>query len=180
MFHQGREKKERTADVEASLVATASATHSAEQLHMTDVRVDSVLGGLEDHPPCPHCLMGPCITVGELTHIQRSCAPDITNHTKRHKNYKLFWKSLKDRGLWQHEVYINRKTSAGLSEVELRELMPHLSPCHFCAPLLISFIALATPFVPGKRKFELMFCFIQLTPPLAKRWKLSFEPIGSN
>ena len=64
------------------------------------------------------------ITVGELTHIQGSCAPDITNHTKRHKNYKLFWKSLKDRGLWQHEVYINRKTSAGLSEVELRELMP--------------------------------------------------------
>lgn len=102
--------------MEAALVATASATHSAEQLHMTDVCVDSVLGGLEDHPPCPHCLMGPCITVGELTHIQGSCAPDITNHTKRHKNYKLFWKSLKDRGLWQHEVYINRKTSAGLSE----------------------------------------------------------------
>ena len=35
-----------------------------------------------------------------------------------------FWKSLKDRGLWQHELYIHRKTSAGLSEVELRELMP--------------------------------------------------------
>ena len=55
---------------------------------------------------------------------QGSCAPDIRNHTKRHKDYRKFWKSLKDRGLWQHELYINRKTAAGLSEVELRELMP--------------------------------------------------------
>lgn len=119
-----QEKTKRTADVEPPLVATASATQSAEQVHMRNVWVDSVLGGLEDYPPCPHCLMGPCITVGELTLIQGSCAPDITNHTKRHKNYRQFWKSLKDRGLWQHELYINRKTSAGLSEIELRELMP--------------------------------------------------------
>ena len=110
--------------MEPPLVASASATQSAQQVHMRNVWVDSVLGGLEDHPPCPHCLMGPCITVGELTLIQGSCAPDITNHTKRHKNYRRFWKSLKDRGLWQHELYINRKTSAGLSEIELRELMP--------------------------------------------------------
>ena len=59
------------------------------------------LGGLEDHPPCPHCLMGHCITVGKLTRIQGSCAPDITNHTKRHKNCGRFSKRLKDRGLWQ-------------------------------------------------------------------------------
>ena len=55
-----QEKTERTTDVEASLVATASATHAAEQLHMKNVWVDSVLGGLENHPPCPDCLMGPC------------------------------------------------------------------------------------------------------------------------
>lgn len=40
------------------------------------------------------------------------------------KDYRRFCKSLKDRGLWQHEQYINSKTSAGPSEVELRELMP--------------------------------------------------------
>ena len=92
--------------------------------NVADAWADSVLGGLEDHPPCQHCLMGPCITVSEVTRIQGSCAPDITNHSKRHKNYRKFWKSLKDRGLWQHELYLHRKTSAGLSEVELRELMP--------------------------------------------------------
>ena len=68
--------------------------------------------------------MGPCITRSDMTRIEGSCAPDIRNHSKRHKDYKRFWKSLKDRGLWQDEQYIHRKTSAGLSEVELRELMP--------------------------------------------------------
>ena len=92
--------------------------------NVADAWADSVLGGLEDHPPCQHCLMGPCITVSEVTRIQGSCAPDITNHSKPHKNYRKFWKSLKDRGLWQHELYLHRKTSAGLSDVELRELMP--------------------------------------------------------
>ena len=78
--------------------------------NVADAWADSVLGGLEDHPPCQHCLMGPCITVSEVTRIQGSCAPDITNHSKRHKNYRKFWKSLKDRGLWQHELYLHRKT----------------------------------------------------------------------
>ena len=98
-------------------VASGAAGHG-------DAFADSVLGGLEDHPPWQHCLMGSCITVSEVTRIQGSCAPDITNHAKRLKNYRKFWKSLKDRGLGQHELYIHRKTSAGLSEVELRELMP--------------------------------------------------------
>lgn len=53
-------------------VATGAADHG-------DAWADSVLGGLEDHPPCQHCLMGPCITVSEVTRIQGSCAPDITN-----------------------------------------------------------------------------------------------------
>ena len=113
--------------MKAPLLAAAgeasSSTQSAEQVQMRNLWVDSVLGGLEDHRPCPYCQMGPCITVGQLTSMQGSCAPDITNHTKRHKDYRKFWKSLKG-GLWQHELYINRKSAAGLSEVELRELMP--------------------------------------------------------
>ena len=111
----------------ALLAATAeasSSTQSAEQVQMRNLWVDSVLGGLEDHHLCSYCLLGPCITVGQLTSMQGSCAPDITNHAKHHKEYRRFWKSLKDRGLWQRELYINRKTAAGLSEVELRELMP--------------------------------------------------------
>ena len=103
---------------------SVAAPASTSGLGHVDAWADSVLGGLEAYPPCPHCLMGPCITMGEITRIQGSCAPDITNHSKRLKDYRRFWKSLKDRGLWQHGLYINRKTSAGLSEVELRELMP--------------------------------------------------------
>lgn len=95
--------------------------------NVADAWADSVLGGLEDHPPCQHCLMGPCITVSEVTKIQGSCAPDITNDSKCHKNYHKFWKSLKDRVLGSMNftgIHIHRKTSAGLSEVELQELMP--------------------------------------------------------
>ena len=84
--------------------------------------INSILGWLKDHPPCQHCLMGPCITRSDMTRIEGSCSPDIRNHSKRHKDYRRFCKSLKDRGLWQQ--CINQKTSAGLSKVELRELMP--------------------------------------------------------
>ncbi|XP_068707612.1 uncharacterized protein [Montipora foliosa] len=48
-------------------------------------------------------------------------SPSTPNVTK---TIESFWKSLKDRGLWQDEMYVNRKTAAGLSEIELRELLP--------------------------------------------------------
>lgn len=66
-----------------------AAQHLAQRnTNVANARADSVLGGLEDHPPCQHCLMGPCITVSEVTRIQGSCAPDITNHSEYHKNYR--------------------------------------------------------------------------------------------
>ena len=85
---------------------------------------DAVKGMSEHHRPCPQCLMGPCITVSPITKLEGSCAPDVTNHSRRHKDYRRFWKTLKDRGLWQDDIYIQRKTATGLSEHELRELMP--------------------------------------------------------
>lgn len=98
---EDRDSNQETPSAQAPLAAApvdpASTANEAQQYHV-DAWADSILGGLEDHPPCPHCLMGPCITVGEITCIQGSCGPDITNHSKRHKNYRKFWKSLKDRG----------------------------------------------------------------------------------
>ena len=85
-----------------TMQADPAVPNQQPQTIAADVWADSVLGGLEDHPPCQHCLMGPCITVSEVTKIQGSCAPDITNDSKCHKNYHKFWKSLKDRVLWQH------------------------------------------------------------------------------
>lgn len=66
-----------------------AAQHLAQRnKNVANARADSVLGGLEDHPPCQHCLMGPCITVSEVTRIQGSCALDINNHSEHHKNYR--------------------------------------------------------------------------------------------
>lgn len=78
----------------ADTAGVRAAQHLAQpNTNVGNAWADSVLGGLEDHPPCQHCLMGPCITVSEVTKIQGSRAPDITNH----KNYHKFWKNLKDR-----------------------------------------------------------------------------------
>ena len=52
--------------------------------------------------------MGPCITISELTTIQGTCSRVITNHSKHHKNYRQFEKSLKDRGLRKHEFIPHR------------------------------------------------------------------------
>ncbi|XP_078352846.1 uncharacterized protein LOC144637659 [Oculina patagonica] len=107
---ENRDSNQVTPCAQAPLAAAAVVpVTTANEAQQSDAWADSVLGGLEDHPPCPHCLMGPCITVSEITRIQGSCGPDITNHSKRHKNYRRFWKSLKDRGLWSHELYIERK-----------------------------------------------------------------------
>ena len=123
----------RSADVAEALPAASAAlqvsattqnTPGASQENEGDPWADSVLEGLQNYPACPHCLMGPCITVSEVARLLGSCGPDITKHSKRHKDYQNFWKSLKDRGLWQHETDLHCKSSNGLSEVELRELMP--------------------------------------------------------
>ena len=52
------------------LPADPAGAHQQPQTSAVDAWTDSVLGGLEDHPPCQHCLMGPCITVSEVTRIQ--------------------------------------------------------------------------------------------------------------
>ncbi|KAL9977033.1 hypothetical protein ACROYT_G014395 [Oculina patagonica] len=97
---ENRDSNQDTPCAQAPLAAPAVVpVTTANEAQQSDAWADSVLGGLENHPPCPHCLMGPCITVSEITRIQGSCGPDITNHSKHHKNYRRFWKSLKDRGI---------------------------------------------------------------------------------
>ena len=53
-----------------------------------------------------------------------SRAPDIINHSFRHKDYRKYWKFLKDIGFWETTVYQNWKSAAGLSDDDVRELMP--------------------------------------------------------
>lgn len=54
-----------------------------------------------------------------------SIPPDIRNHSLRHKDYRRYWKFLKDIGFWDTTVYKNMKTAAGLSDDDVRELMPN-------------------------------------------------------
>ena len=77
-----------------------SSTLASDPTESGNPWTNSILEGLEDHPPCQHCLMGPCITLSDITRREGSCAPDRRNHSKRHKDYRRFWKSLKGRGLW--------------------------------------------------------------------------------
>ena len=71
---------------------------------------------------CSHCCQAPCVTVNNLER-KGSRAPDIINHSFRHKDYRKYWKFLKDIGFWETTVYQNWKSAAGLSDDDVRELM---------------------------------------------------------
>ena len=67
---------------------------------------------------------GTCVT---FNHMERrgSIPPDIRNHSLRHKDYRRYWKFLKDISFGDTTVYQNMKTAAGLSDDDVRELMPN-------------------------------------------------------
>ena len=64
------------------------------------VVLDDVVEGDENIPvsTCDFCLRSPCITQSEFKPMGRGEAR-LTNHTKRRKDYKWFWGTLKDCGL---------------------------------------------------------------------------------
>jgi len=49
----------------------------------------------------------------------------ITNHAKRRKEYKWYWRTLKDCGLWENPTYLQRKEDLGCMIDDVREVMPH-------------------------------------------------------
>ena len=73
---------------------------------------------------CRFCLQITCITSSAFKPQGRSDAR-ITNHTKRLKDYKWYWRTLKDCGLWDNPIYIERKQELGCHIDDLREVMPH-------------------------------------------------------
>ena len=75
-------------------------------------------------PPCEFCLQAPCITSSPFKPQGRSDAR-ITNHTKRLKDYKWYWRTLKDCGLWENAFYQARKQFLGCHIDDIREVMPN-------------------------------------------------------
>ena len=74
---------------------------------------------------CPFCLQGRCITSSAFKPQGRSNAR-ITNHTKRGKDYKWYWCTLRACGLWENPVYLAHKQQLGcLIDDDVREVTPN-------------------------------------------------------
>ena len=73
---------------------------------------------------CTFCLQTPCISLSAFKPMGCGAAR-ITNHTKRRNNYKWFWRTLKDCGLWENPTYLARKQDLGCMIDDVREVMPH-------------------------------------------------------
>ena len=50
--------------------------------------------------------------------------PHIQNHVRRRRDYRKFWKGLKDCGLWKDTIYLARKGELGDRVDAVRERMP--------------------------------------------------------
>ena len=58
---------------------------------------------------CPYCLCSPCVIALPPDFLRGSSGPHPANDEKRHRLYRLFWRLLKDLGLWRDDEYIQRK-----------------------------------------------------------------------
>ena len=73
---------------------------------------------------CEFCLQRGCITSSAFKPQGRGDAR-ITNHVKRRKDYKWYWRTLKVCGLWENSIYLERKEELGCLIDDVREVMPH-------------------------------------------------------
>ena len=70
---------------------------------------------------CEYCLQARCITSSPFKPQGRSDAR-ITNHTKRRKDYRWYWRTLKDCGLWENPIYLAHKLELGCLIDDAREV----------------------------------------------------------
>ena len=81
------------------------------------------INGSQQHPPCPHCLCGPCIVQQPPDFLTGNAAPHVGNNRRRYRLYKLFWGLLDHLGFWQHPAYLFRKQGF-TTRHDVREVMP--------------------------------------------------------
>ena len=58
---------------------------------------------------CQFCLCAPCVIASPPDFLMGSSDPHPANSEKRHRLYRLFWRFLRNVGLWQDEEYLARK-----------------------------------------------------------------------
>ena len=109
--------------------------HVAETSNNAEVVQQPTTGTSGDHeidvPACDFCLQTGCITLSAFKPVGRGDAR-TTNHNKRRKDYKWFWRTLKDCGLWENPTYLARKQELGCMIDDVREVMPHCVIKDFC------------------------------------------------
>ena len=72
---------------------------------------------------CPQCLCSPCVIEQPPDFLAGSAGPHPANDYKRHRLYKMFWRLLKDLGVWKTEEYLMRKEGR-TRRADRREIMP--------------------------------------------------------
>ena len=72
---------------------------------------------------CQHCLCSPCIINVPPDYLRDRCGPHPANDEKRHRLYGLFWRTLKDLGVWRDEEYLQRKQEKTVIG-DRRDIMP--------------------------------------------------------
>ena len=126
-FFPGRKRFVVPRDVEPSAPPTPIHIFPARSAVPSPAEVQQpvVADGDQNGPvsTCEFCLRSPCITQSEFKPVGRGEAR-ITNHTKRRKDYKWFWRTLKDCGLWENPTYLARKQELGCMIDDVREVMP--------------------------------------------------------
>ena len=72
---------------------------------------------------CQHCLCSPCLVTSPPDYLRGRCNAHPANNEKRHRLYRLFWKTLRDVGVWKDEEYLLRKETR-TSRYDKREIIP--------------------------------------------------------
>ena len=72
---------------------------------------------------CDYCRQTPCVTTHSRDHLGFRAA-HVQNHVQRRKDYKSYWSSLKQCGLWKYPVYLQSKLELGDHVDATPERMP--------------------------------------------------------
>ena len=77
---------------------------------------------------CEFCSQNPCVTTPNdrrATFLSAHGLPRPQHISKRYRDYKEYYKILKEQRLWHNPLYVNRKHELGIFIDDVREVMPN-------------------------------------------------------
>ena len=73
--------------------------------------------------PCTNCFCDPCVVLMAPDFLWGFCSPHPANNEKHYRLYRLFWRKLKDLGLWKDEEYLATKETKTVRH-DKRDIIP--------------------------------------------------------